>query len=167
MKNISFQVLPLILVFFAISVFFQVGRAYAATDMPAFTLPEVTEGKIVDTSQYSGKVLLVVFFATWCPPCMEEVPELIDLQKEFGREGFSVLGLSVDEEGPQVVSKMVQRRGINYPVVMANGKIIRDFGGVYSIPVSFLVNKKGVIVKKYPGLIPHDIFVNDIKAVIK
>ena len=167
MKNTPFCVLSLAAVFFAVLVFSPGGALYASTDMPAFALPDVTEGKTVDSRQYSGKVLLVVFFAAWCPPCMEEVPGLIDLQKEFAREGFSVIGLSVDENGPLIVNTMVKRKGINYPVVMADSKTIRGFGGVYGIPTSFLVSRKGVIVKKYSGLVPHGVLANDIKDVMK
>ncbi|MDR3630125.1 MAG: TlpA disulfide reductase family protein [Desulfocapsaceae bacterium] len=167
MKKNSFSVFLTVIVLAAVLLSWSAGVSLASTDMPAFSLPDVAGDKAVDSREYSGKVLLVVFFATWCPPCMEEVPSLINLQKEFVRDGFTVIGLSVDEEGPQVVKNLIKQQGINYPVAMADSRTIRGFGGVYGIPMSFLVNQKGVIVKKYSGLVPHTVLVSDIKAVMQ
>jgi thiol-disulfide isomerase/thioredoxin len=139
----------------------------AAVKMPAFSLKDPVTGKIVDSQEFEGKALFVTFFATWCPPCMQEIPTLKKVQKEFGTQGFSVLGLSVDQEGPQVVSKLIKKRSINYPVLMADSKTTRRFGGVYGIPVSFLVNKKGNVVKKYTGYVAHSILIRDLKKVLK
>jgi thiol-disulfide isomerase/thioredoxin len=146
---------------------FSAGRLNATTKMPVFSLPDVTGGKTVDSREFQGKVLLVIFFATWCPPCLEEVPSLVELQKELAKDGFSVIGLSVDEGGARVVGKLVMKMGINYPVVMADRGTITGFGGVYGIPVSFLVNQNGNIVKKYVGYVPHSVLANDIKTVLK
>jgi peroxiredoxin len=146
--------------------FFSAGPASATSKMPAFSLPNVIDGKTIDSQEFQGKALLVTFFATWCPPCMEEVPTLIKLQKEFAKDGFSVIGLSVDEQGPGVVVKLISKQGINYPVVMADSRTIQDFGGVYGIPVSFLVNRSGNVVKKYPGEVPLSVLAKDIKNVM-
>ncbi len=166
MKNAHFPVSLAAIFLFAV-LFFSSGLLYATTKMPAFSLPDVTGGKTVDSRELQGKVLLVTFFATWCPPCMEEVPSLVELQNELARDGFSVIGLSIDEEGPRVVGKLVIKMGINYPVVMADRGTITGFGGVYGIPVSFLVNQNGNIVKKYVGYVPHSVLVSDIKTVMK
>jgi peroxiredoxin len=147
--------------------FFSTGSLSATSKMPAFSLAEVTDGKTVDSQEFQGKALLVTFFATWCPPCMEEVPTLIKLQKEFAKDGFSVIGLSVDEGGPGVVVRLIRKQGINYPVVMADGGTIRDFGGVYGIPMTFLVNRNGNVVKKYTGDVPHSVLAKDIKSVME
>jgi peroxiredoxin len=146
--------------------FFSAGPSSATSKMPAFSLPNVIDGKTIDSREFQGKALLVTFFATWCPPCMEEVPTLIKLQKEFANDGFSVIGLSVDEQGPGVVVKLIGKQGINYPVMMADSRTIQDFGGVYGIPVSFLVNRSGNVVKKYPGEVPLSVLARDIKNVM-
>ncbi len=138
----------------------------AATKMPSFSLVDVVSGKIVDSKVFAGKALFVTFFATWCPPCIQEVGSLIKLQNKYADDGFSVVGLSVDQEGPAVVSRLVKKRSINYPVLMADSKTTRSFGGVYGIPVSFLVNKKGNVVKKYPGYVPYSILAKDLKKVL-
>ena len=141
--------------------------AVAATAMPQFSLSSVTDGKKVSSQDYKGKVLLVTFFATWCPPCRQEIPTLKKLHEEFGPEGFAVLGLSVDEGGSGIVNKLVEKEQINYPVLMADRSTANDFGGIAGIPTSFLVNQQGNVVKKYPGYIPHKVLERDIKALLK
>ncbi len=144
-----------------------VGDASATTKMPAFVLANVVDGKDVDSGDFQGKALLVTFFATWCPPCLQEIPTLVELQQEFAAKGFSVIGLSVDQGGGLEVAKLVERQAINYPVLMADAETAENFGGVYGIPVSFLVNKSGNVVKRYPGLVPHSTLVKDVQSVLE
>jgi len=134
--------------------------------MPSFVLPDVVTGDNVNSTLFSGKTLLVTFFATWCPPCMQEVPDLIRLQDKYKSKGFSVVALSVDESGPKSVKRLVEKRSINYPVLMADSSTARDFGGVVGIPTSFLINSQGTVVKKYPGYVPHIVLENDIKSIM-
>ncbi len=143
-----------------------VTSLFAATKMPNFSLVDVVSGKTVESKVFNGKALFVTFFATWCPPCMEEIPTLIRLQDKYSTKGFSVVGLSVDQEGLDKVFELVKKRSINYPVLMADSNTTRNFGGVYGIPVSFLVNKRGNVVKKYTGYVPHSILVKDLKKIL-
>jgi len=138
----------------------------AAVTMPSFALPSVLDGKVVSSDAFQDKVLLITFFATWCPPCRQEIPSLIELHREYGPRGFSVIGLSVDEGGPRVVARLVRQAKINYPVLMADRATVRAFGGIAGIPTSFLVNRKGHVVKKYPGYVPHDLLARDIEAIL-
>jgi thiol-disulfide isomerase/thioredoxin len=166
MKNNHFGTrLSAILVFAAF--FFLAGGLQASSKMPPFSLLDVTDGKTVGSDEFRGKALLVTFFATWCPPCMDEVPSLIELQKEFAKEGFSVIALSVDEEGPGVVIKLIKKQEINYPVMMADNGTIKGFGGVFGIPMSFLVNRDGNVVKKYTGYVSYSDFAKDIRSVME
>ncbi len=142
-------------------------QAEAATKMPQFALPSALDSEVINSSSFNGKVLLVTFFATWCPPCIQEVPAMISLQDEFKGKGFSVIGIAVNQDGKKSVKRLIKKMGINYPVVMADRKVIADFGGVYGIPASFLVNKHGNVVKKYPGAFPHIIFAQDIENMLK
>ena len=137
-----------------------------AVDMPQFSLPSVTDGKVVDSDSFTGKALLVTFFATWCAPCRQEVPVLKELHQKYEEKGFSVIGLSVDEKGAGVVAELVEQEQINYPVLMAGRKTPRTFGGIIGIPTSFLINKAGHVVKKYPGYIPRALLEKDIKSVL-
>lgn len=138
--------------------------ALAGDELPWFSLPSVVDGKMVSSEDFKGKTLLINFFATWCPPCRQEIPALIELQKQYAASGFSVIALSMDERGPQVVQKLVAKEGINYPVVMADATVVRDFGGITGIPTSFLVDRQGKIVKRYPGFAPHSLLEKDIRS---
>ena len=143
-----------------------VQTASGASQMPSFVLTDAVSGDDVNSKQFEGKILLITFFATWCPPCMQEIPDLIDLHDKYASKGFSVLGLSMDQGGRGIVKKLVEKRSINYPILMADEATANDFGGVVGIPTSFLVNKKGRLVKKYPGYVPHAILERDIQSVM-
>jgi thiol-disulfide isomerase/thioredoxin len=163
MKNRKLLFLP---VLSALLTLLWIVACQAATQMPSFALESVRDGKIVQSDVFDGKVLLLTFFATWCPPCVEEVPVLVELQNKLVDAGFSVVGLSVDQQGPSVVATFVEKRAINYPVLMAESKTTMDFGGVYGIPVAFLVNKSGNVVKKYTGYVQHEILEKDIRSLL-
>jgi thiol-disulfide isomerase/thioredoxin len=165
MKNQKLFHLPVLCALLILTVFGTVV-SQAATQMPSFALESVRDGKIVKSNVFDGKVLLLTFFATWCPPCVEEIPVLVELQNELADTGFSVVGLSVDQQGPSIVASFVEKRAINYPVLMAESKTTMDFGGVYGIPVAFLVNKSGNVVKKYTGYVQHEILEKDIRSLL-
>ncbi len=156
------------LLLFTASLLFFAGvmQVEAATKMPSFALESVDDGRTVRSNAFDGKVLLITFFATWCPPCAQEVPVLNELHNKYGSEGFSVVALSVDQEGPSAVSKFVKERNIQYPVLMAQAETTADFGGVYGIPVAFLVNKSGNVVKKYTGYVSHKILEKDVNRLL-
>lgn len=136
--------------------------------MPEFALDSAADsGKIVNSKEFQGKVLLVSFFATWCPPCRQEIPEFIALQKELADKGFSVVGISIDEGGKEAVKKLIELEQINYPVLMATESVLSGFGGISGIPTSFLINRKGSVVKSYPGYVQHQLVKEDIEQVLK
>ena len=138
----------------------------AAGKMPSFELKDVVSGENVSSSEFDGKALFVTFFATWCPPCIEEIPALKKLHTKYKGDGFSVVGLSVDQGGAKVVRKLVDKKSINYPVMLADSETMQNFGGVYGIPVSFLVNRHGTVVKKYTGYQPLSILEQDLRQVL-
>ena len=160
--HFSMAVVSIVVLF----LFFASFEVVAATKMPSFALESVADGQVVESSSFKGKVLLLTFFATWCPPCAQEVPVLNELHEELVDSGFSVVGLSVDQQGSSVVSKFVKKQAIKYPVLMAESKTTIDFGGVYGIPVAFLVNKSGNVVKKYTGYVQHTILEKDVKSLL-
>ncbi len=152
--------------FISIFLFTHVAMARTVARMPSFTLKSVTDGSMVESKVFEGKTLLVIFFATWCPPCLQEIPALKALQKEYQKDDFSVVALSVDKGGIAKVARTVKKKAINYPVLMADRSVIKGFGGVYGIPVSFLVNSDGNIVKKYPGYVSHHVLEKDLKKIL-
>jgi peroxiredoxin len=141
--------------------------AFAATRMPHFALPSAVDGSTIDSSNYHGQTLLINFFATWCPPCKKEIPSFIDVQKEFGPQGLTIIGISTDDGGSQLVANFIKKMKINYPVVMGDSQTPRNFGGILGIPTSFLVNKKGHVVKRYDGYIDHKTLEQDINSIIR
>ena len=161
---------PILLLGLAVGVLFFAVPSQAATKVPHFALPSPTDGKTIDINAYKNKVVLINFFATWCPPCRKEIKSsLIDLQKAYGDKHFTVIGISMDTGGrrAKIVTKFIEKIGINFPVVLADRKIANDFGGVIGIPQSFLVDQDGNVVKSYPGYVDHETFERDIENLIK
>ncbi|WP_417908977.1 TlpA disulfide reductase family protein [Candidatus Electronema sp. PJ] len=138
----------------------------AAKAMPSFSLSAVADAKKISSDDFKNKVLLVTFFATWCPPCREEIPDFIKLQEKLSSKGFSMLGISVDETGPAGVKNLIEQEKINYPVAMADASVLTGFGGISGIPTSFLINRKGDVVKYYPGYVPSSVLQVDIEQVM-
>ena len=156
------------LVSFVILAFLAVtSTAGASTKVPDFSFPSVIDNKTIDIRDFRGKIVLVNFWATWCGPCIKEIPSLIELQKEFGTQDFSVIGISVDQGGKRGVVNAIKKMGVTYPMVIGDSKVSRQFGGVFGVPTSFLIDRSGNVIKKYPGYIGHQIFVDDIKTAIK
>lgn len=146
---------------------------YAAVNLmtnktaPDFALKSV-DGKTVKLSDYKGKVVILDFWATWCPPCRKGIPDLIELKNEFGKKGVEIIGISVDSKNTIAeVPSFVKDKKINYPVVYADKKVVSDYGGIESIPTSFIVDKSGKIVNKMIGLYPKDTYVDEINKLLK
>lgn len=117
---------------------------------PNFTLPAV-DGSMVSMSDYSGKVILVDFWATWCPPCQEMIPVLSKLHKKYSDKGLVILAVSLDKDGLGVLGTFVHENMIPYKVVMGDNRISNAFGGVSSIPTLYMVDREGRLVRKLTG----------------
>ena len=110
-----------------------------------------TSGQRITGANYGGHVLLVQFFATWCSPCRESIPAIIRLNKKYGKQGFQVLGLSIDESGDRVVKEFIVEKKITYPVAMADDTLQEAFG-IRSVPTLFLINRNGRVVERFQGM---------------
>jgi thiol-disulfide isomerase/thioredoxin len=139
---------------------------------PDLTLKDL-DGKDVSLESLKGKVVLVNFWATWCEPCKMEIPELIELQQEYGPKGFTVLGIAMDDEGRSAVAPFVQKEKfdtdngkstMNYPIVIGNDAAGDKFGGLLGYPTSILLSRDGKQVKHITGLITRDDIVKSIQA---
>ncbi len=135
------------------------------TKAPDFSLKS-PNGKTIKLSDYKGKIVIIDFWATWCPPCRKGIPDLISLQKEFGKD-IVVIGISVDKESKMEVPMFIQKQGINYPIVFANETVVTKYGGISGIPTSFIVDQKGTIVDSHVGLVNKSVYVNKIKSLLK
>jgi thiol-disulfide isomerase/thioredoxin len=117
---------------------------------PAWKLEDLA-GKPVSFEQFKGKVVVVDFWATWCGPCKIEIPGYIDLQAKYGKDGFMIVGISLDEGGADVVKAFAEKAKINYQLVMADEKVVTAFGGVEGIPTTFLIDRSGQIRDRKVG----------------
>jgi thiol-disulfide isomerase/thioredoxin len=131
---------------------------------PPFFVSDLS-GHTVSTAQLHGKVVIVNFWATWCPPCREEIPSLIALQNKY-KDRLQVIGVSVDEDTPAAfVKAFSDKEGINYPVVMGT-EIAKEYGGVPALPTSFVVNTEGRVVQKHVGLLEPVEIESEVRALL-
>src|SRR5690606_9944965 len=121
---------------------------------PAWKLRDL-DGREVDSAQFKGKVVVVDFWATWCGPCIAEIPGYIDMQKKYGDQGLVIVGISVDQKSATEVKEFAASKGINYTIVMSDDRVTDDFGGVQVIPTTFLINREGRIVHAKKGAMDH------------
>ncbi len=116
---------------------------------PNFSRSDLSHRKIV-LSSYRGKIVLLNFWATWCEPCLIEMPTFVEWQKRYGPGDFQVIGISMDDATPEVIAT-VSRLKLNYPVVMGDEYLGADYGGVLGLPVTFLIDRAGKIQARYQG----------------
>lgn len=117
-----------------------------------FTLLNLQD-ESVNLSEYKGQVVLINFFSTNCPPCRLEIPDFVLLQNQYGSKGFAVIGISVDQNGKRILPRFAQALRINYPILLATSKVIRDYGNIYALPASFLIDRDHRILKHYTGMV--------------
>ena len=127
------------------------GVASADAAMPRLALTTL-DGNPVTSESLAGKVVLLNFWATWCPPCRVEMPGFQRAYDRFRNDGFVVLGVSMDANGSEGVRRFLAERHITYPVAMATPEVVRDFGGVRLMPTSFLIDREGRIRNEVSGL---------------
>jgi thiol-disulfide isomerase/thioredoxin len=108
------------------------------------------DGQEITLSQLKGKVILLDFWATWCGPCRESIPHLIQLYKTHREDGLELIGMSVDKGDAQVVDRFVKSMDIPYPIVIAPEDVVRNYR-VTGIPTTFLIDKQGRIREKTAG----------------
>ena len=117
---------------------------------PALSAPTL-DGKTLALSDFAGKVVLVDFWATWCDPCKEELPDLVKLRDRLKDKGFEILGVSMDEEGAKAVEKFSAKRPISYPVVLNGGERPPAGWGVPGLPTAYLIGRRGQVLKRWFG----------------
>ncbi len=118
--------------------------------MPGWTMRDLADQPIASTN-FAGKILVLNFWATWCPPCIAEIPDLKRFHEANATNGVVVVGASIDEGGSAVVKPFVNRNGINYPVLLADAIVQDLFGGVSGVPTTFIVSREGRLIARYLG----------------
>lgn len=133
--------------------------------LPPFLAHDL-DGQIVSTAALKGKVVLVNFWATWCPPCREEIPQLVKLQAAY-KDQLQIIGISEDEDvPPEAVRNFARTMHVNYPIVIVSRELEKEFGGIPALPTSFVVNKDGGVVQKHVGLFPGEVYDHEIRALL-
>ena len=127
-----------------------------------FTVQDL-DGRLISSRTWRGKVTIVNFWATWCPPCRAEIPDLIALQTKFG-DRLQIIGVSLDETSPDAVRQFARQQGMNYPVVMVTDDLRRTFPGVFALPTSFVIDLKGRTVQKHVGLISPAVYEQETRV---
>ena len=108
-------------------------------------------GRSIETASYDGKVVLVNFWAAWCTPCAQEIPQFVALQDKYGGQGFQAIGISMDDK-ESALRDFYRKYKMNYPVIIGNQKIAQEYGGILGLPTSFLIGRDGRIRSKISGL---------------
>ncbi|MDR3763246.1 MAG: TlpA disulfide reductase family protein [Acidobacteriota bacterium] len=123
----------------------------AGQTAPDFALKDV-QGHTVALKQLRGKVVIVNFWATWCPPCKEEIPWFMDLQNKYAGQNVQILGVSMDDANDHdEVVKYAGKIGINYPVLFGNEGLAQQYGGVEMLPTTYFISRNGVVVTRVLG----------------
>jgi cytochrome c biogenesis protein CcmG/thiol:disulfide interchange protein DsbE len=133
---------------------------------PAFQLKDAA-GKIVQLSDYKGKVVLLDFWATWCGPCGIEIPWFIEFQRKYKDRGFEVLGVSMDDDGWKAITPFVAEKQINYRVLLGDDKTGDQYGGVEALPTTFVIDRDGRIASVHVGLANRKDFEDAIEKLLE
>jgi thiol-disulfide isomerase/thioredoxin len=136
-----------LIVFFSIFIFLINCGGKRIQDPLEFQL-ETLEGEKINLKTYKGKIILIDFWATWCPPCRAAIPHLINLYQKYQNKNFALLGIGLDEK--EALKKMKEELKITYPILIGNNEIAK-FYQISAIPTLVLINKKGVITHKEVG----------------
>ena len=129
----------------------------------------------VTLAQYKGQVVLVNFWATWCEPCKIEIPWMIEFQKKYSARGFTILGVSMDEDGKKAINPFLekerfdvngQKEAMNYPILLGNDSIADKFGSIMGLPTSMLFSRDGKKIKTIVGLVNHDDIAKSIEGLL-
>jgi thiol-disulfide isomerase/thioredoxin len=132
---------------------------------PEFALKDA-DGKVVKLSDYKGKVVLLNFWATWCGPCKIEIPWFVEFEQNYRDKGFAVLGVAMDDDGWAAVKPYVTSHKVNYRMVIGDDLTAQKYGGVDSLPTSFLIDREGRTAAVHVGLVSKKDYQNDIAQLL-
>jgi cytochrome c biogenesis protein CcmG/thiol:disulfide interchange protein DsbE len=133
---------------------------------PDFTLKDLN-GRVYRLNDFKGRVVLLNFFATWCGPCRQEIPHLLQLREKFGNQGVEIVGVSLDHQVDTVLRPFVQRHGITYPVLVGTREVVLDYGGIRGIPTTFVIDHNGIISDYFAGMPPSILMEESVTKVLQ
>ncbi|WP_321372260.1 TlpA disulfide reductase family protein [uncultured Desulfuromusa sp.] len=117
---------------------------------PDFTLTNM-QGEEVTLSQFRGKVVILNFWATWCPPCREEMPSMERLYRDLESKGLVMLAVNVEENGKEAVTQFLQKRSYSFPILLDSENVAQNTYGVFRFPESFIIDRNGIVIEKIIG----------------
>ena len=133
---------------------------------PEFELNTI-DGKKIKLSDYRNKVVIVDFWATWCGPCRESIPDFVELNKQYKDKGVEIIGVSLDDNNSvESVKPFIKNFGINYTIAYGNQKIVQDYGNINAIPTMFIIDQQGNIAASHVGLVPKNVIEDEIKKLL-
>jgi thiol-disulfide isomerase/thioredoxin len=133
---------------------------------PAWKLKDI-QGREVSAADFKGKIVVIDFWATWCPPCRAEIPGYISLQKKYAEKGLVIIGISLDEDGAKAVAPFADAKGINYRMLLFNDDVVAAFGGIEGVPTTFLIDREGNIRDKKVGRVAEADYEKRILELLK
>lgn len=157
MLRLLWKVVPWVLV--GILIVILARQVYPSVDLdatygpaPDFELRDLDD-EVFRLSDHAGEVVVINFWATWCPPCRAEIPAFVNLQDALRDEGVLFVGVSLDDEGAEVVKPFADARSINYPILLEGHSVAARFGGVYALPTTILIDRDGMIRFRHEGFL--------------
>lgn len=133
---------------------------------PNFTLLD-SNGAKVSLASLKGKVVLLNFWATWCGPCQVEIPWFVEFNKTYKARGLAVVGVSMDEDGWKSVKPYLAAKKIDYPIVVGTEDVAKAYGGVDSLPSTFIIDRDGKIAFSHTGLVGKDTYETEIRSLLE
>src|SRR5215470_16641221 len=151
---------------FAVAIVFTPASVWAQkVQAPQFELRDVN-GRVVRLSNYQGKVVLINFWATWCPPCRAEMPDLVKLQREHGKEGLQIIGVTYPPETRARVRKFARSLKLNYPIALGTREIKTRFSSEETLPLTVVINRNGNVSDVISGILLRKEFDEKIKPLL-
>ena len=132
---------------------------------PQFELKDIN-GRIVRLSNYRGKVVLINFWATWCPPCRVEMPDLIRLQREHGKEGLQIIGITYPPERKARVQRFARSLKVNYPIILGTHQLKASFSSEETLPLTIVIDRDGRVSDIISGILLREEFDEKIKPLL-
>jgi len=145
------------------------SKSYDLTTTDGKTITFEANDGVLLSKQLNGKMVLINFWATWCPPCVAEMPTFVELQKKY-KDDFTIIGVLFEEDkDKEELAAFMKKHNINFPITIgkANFELAKNFGDIKKIPESFLYSKDGFFLEKFLGEIDHEKLENYIKESIK